>query len=131
MSTEGASWKILIVDDEPDTVTYLTAWLEDLGYQTCSAGDGAEGMEAVRRERPHLVLMDVKMPTRTGIEMYRQLRLGDEFCRLPVIFISGMPGYPIFGGECAPLPEPEARIDKPLDLQALRAAIEKSLGPGG
>jgi CheY-like chemotaxis protein len=120
--------KVMIVDDEPDIVTYLSTWLEDQGYETCSAADGSQGMQAIISERPDLVLLDLKMPNKTGLQLYRDLRQHETFKHLPVIVITGMTEFQIYSSECEPLSEPEAYIDKPIDLQALRAAIKQVIG---
>jgi CheY-like chemotaxis protein len=120
--------KILIIDDEPDTITFLATWLEDQGYLTCSATDGHLGMEMIRSEAPDLVLMDVKMPGRTGMQLYRDIRTDPAFAELPVIFISGVAEYHLFSRDCEQLPEPTARLDKPVDLNALQNAINLAWG---
>jgi len=119
---------ILIIDDEPDTVTFLRTWLEDQGFQTLSATDGVQGMRMILEEKPDLILMDLKMPNKTGMQVYRELSRLQTSKPPPVIFITGMTDQRIYGDECQPLPEPVARIDKPIDLKALHAAIEKALG---
>jgi DNA-binding response OmpR family regulator len=58
----NAKKKILIIDDEPDIVTFLTALLEDNGYAPISAKDGQEGMDITRTEHPDLILLDITMP---------------------------------------------------------------------
>lgn len=120
--------KILIVDDEPDTITFLSAWLEDQGFTPCSAADGKQGMEAITREHPDLILLDIKMPNQTGVQLYRDIRLDESYRNLPVIFITGMAEYQIFDKECSPLQPPVACISKPIDLRALLAAIKSALG---
>jgi len=120
--------KILIVDDEPDTVTFLSAWLQDQGFATCSAADGKQGMDAIVTERPDLILLDIKMPNQTGVQLYRELRLDESYKHLPVIFITGMAEYQIFDKGCSPLPPPVACIAKPIDLRALLTAIESAIG---
>ncbi len=120
--------KVLVIDDEPDTVTFLSTWLEDHGYHACSASDGSKGMLAILEESPDLVLMDLKMPNQTGIQLYRDIRCDANLADLPVIFITGMAELQIFDGECELLPEPAARLEKPVDLQALQLAINKVLG---
>jgi two-component system cell cycle response regulator DivK len=120
--------KILIVDDEPDTITFLGTWLQDHGYETCSAMDGKQGMEAILAERPNLVLLDIKMPHQTGVQLYRDIKLHDACKDIPVIFITGMGDFHMFDKGCGPLPEPAACIEKPINLSALGAAIKKALG---
>ena len=120
--------KILIVDDDPDTVTFLSAWLEDHGYECCSASDGARGLRAMAGERPDLVLLDVRMPNQTGIQLYRDIKSNGEWGEIPVIFVSGVEELHIFDKECAPLPQPAGFVPKPIDFKTLHAAIRKALG---
>ena len=120
--------KVLIVEDEPDVVTFLSTWLEDQGHETCSATDGQQGMQAVLRERPDLVLLDLNMPNQTGLQLYRDLRSDSDLMDLPVFFVTGLTKYQIFSNGCETLPEPQAYIDKPIDLVALEAAIKKVMG---
>jgi CheY-like chemotaxis protein len=120
--------KVLIVDDEPDTITFLSQWLEDNGYETCSATDGDQGMMAVIEEGPDIILMDLRMPNQTGMQLYRALRLRDEFGHIPVIFVTGMTEFQIFGKDSTPLPKPEAFIEKPINLDALHSAIKRLIG---
>jgi len=84
-------------------------------------------MQAILRENPDLVLLDLQMPEQTGIQLYRELRQHQTFKHLPVIFITGMANVQIYGSECAALPGPEATIDKPINLQTLEAAIKQIL----
>lgn len=120
--------KVLIIDDEPDTVTFLSTWLEDHGYEVCTAGDGEEGLHRLKAERPALVLMDLKMPRRTGIQLYREICQNCDFGPVPVVFITGLPEFQVFDGHCTPLPEPAGRIDKPIDLEALSGMIKQLIG---
>jgi CheY-like chemotaxis protein len=124
----GAGKKmILIIDDDPDTVTYLSTWLEDQGYLTSTAADGRQGMEALLREPPDLVLMDLKMPNQSGIHLYKEIKGHETLKLVPVIVITGMVEFELFDNHCVPLPEPVARIDKPPNLEALHTAIKQAL----
>jgi len=119
--------KVLIVDDDPDQITFLGAWLEDHGYDSCSASDGERGLEAIASESPDLILLDVRMPNQTGVQLYRDIKLNEKFGHIPVIFISGVEEPQYFDSESSPLPEPAAFISKPINFKALRSAIEKAL----
>ncbi len=66
--------KILIVDDEPDIALILKLQLEDAGYLTAIARDGAEGLETVAREKFDLVLLDIKMPRVDGLQMLERIQ---------------------------------------------------------
>lgn len=120
--------KILIVDDDPDTITFLSAWLEDHGYDACSASDGEHGLQAIAAEAPDLILLDVRMPNQTGVQLYRDIKLNEEWGHIPVIFISGADEPQYFDKGSSPLPPPAAFISKPIDFKALHSAIQKALG---
>ena len=64
---------ILIVDDSPDNLELMSMLLRNAGYGVLTAGDGKEGFEVARRERPNLVVSDVSMPRMDGIEATRQI----------------------------------------------------------
>ena len=66
--------KILLVDDEPDILEFLSYNLKKEGYQVYTAGTGDEGVAVAKKEMPHLVLLDVMMPGVDGIEVCRELR---------------------------------------------------------
>ncbi|PKM77126.1 MAG: sigma-54-dependent Fis family transcriptional regulator [Firmicutes bacterium HGW-Firmicutes-15] len=66
--------KILLVDDEKDSRTYLASFLEKLGHQVIEAEDGKRGWEAFRAEDFHLVLSDIRMPVWTGLELLEHIQ---------------------------------------------------------
>jgi DNA-binding response OmpR family regulator len=68
------SHKILIADDEPNIVISLEYLLKRAGYQVLVARDGQEAIDAIRRERPRLVLLDVMMPKKSGHDVCAELR---------------------------------------------------------
>ena len=78
---------ILVIDDEAAIRDSLRMILEYDGYETLLAPSGPEGLLRVERDRPDLVLLDVKMPGLDGLEVLRKLRELDEL--LPVVMISG------------------------------------------
>ena len=78
-------YNILICDDERDIVAALKIYLEAEGYTTFTAFDGREALELLRREKIHLVLMDVMMPALDGISATAKLR---EESNVPVILLT-------------------------------------------
>lgn len=79
--------KILVVDDDTLVRTSLSYALEDAGHQVVQAGDGNEGLAALRRESFDAVVLDILMPEREGIETIREIR--KKWADLPVLAISG------------------------------------------
>lgn len=85
----GPSGKILIIDDDPDAISYLEAILHDNGYETVSASDGAAGMEKARESNPRLILLDLMMPGESGVKFLNALRNDEKLKGIPVIVQSG------------------------------------------
>ena len=79
--------KVLVIDDESAIRDSLQMILEYEDYQFVGAASGQEGLAAAQRERPDVVLLDIKMPGMDGIEVLKQLHAADE--TLPVVMISG------------------------------------------
>ena len=77
---------ILIVDDLAANREVLVRLLRYQGHRLVEAADGAEGLAAVRAERPDLVITDVLMPVMDGYELVRKLRLDPVTARIPVLF---------------------------------------------
>lgn len=79
---------VLIVDDEPDIVDFLTTVLEDEGYATESARDGAEALEKLQALRPSLMVLDLMMPHVNGFQVLDAMRQGHGNSRPSVIVLS-------------------------------------------
>src|SRR4030042_4290246 len=84
--------KILVIEDDPDVLTYLVTLFSDNGYETCTATDGDAGYVVLAEEKPDLVTLDLQMPKETGTRFYRRLSKHKEFKNIPVIVISGVAG---------------------------------------
>lgn len=70
----NATFKILLVDDEPDIVEFLSYNLKKEGYEVITAGNGREAIDVAKKELPHLIVLDVMMPDMDGIETCREIR---------------------------------------------------------
>ena len=80
--------KVLIIDDSREAVTVVKARLARDGLDVVSADCGTAGLEAVRRERPDLILLDVSMPDISGFDVCRMLKADPELRMIPVVFLS-------------------------------------------
>lgn len=126
---------ILVVDDEPDIVTYLTVVLRDHGYQVRCAQTADEAMNDILTVKPDLLSLDVMMPKRSGIAFYRALKSDAETRDIPVIFISAFTVAQNFTGpefrKYVPdldIPEPEAYLEKPVDIPKLLEIVNNVIG---
>ena len=79
---------ILLVDDDPDIREFVTFNLAKEGYNMVTAKDGAEGVEAVKKHRPDLVLLDVMMPGMDGIEACEAIRTNPNIASTLIAFLS-------------------------------------------
>jgi DNA-binding response OmpR family regulator len=77
---------ILLVDDEQDITSNLSAYLNRSGFETSTAGDGEEALRQVELRSPDLIVLDVLMPKVDGREVLRQLRQADDWT--PVILLT-------------------------------------------
>ena len=70
--------RVLVVDDEPDAVELLQEFLASKGYDVLSALNGEDALQKVKADRPHLILLDVRMPGMNGLEVLREVRQIDQ-----------------------------------------------------
>jgi DNA-binding response OmpR family regulator/DNA-binding CsgD family transcriptional regulator len=81
---------ILVVDDTPDTLGFLTDALEHAQLTVLVATDGASALKLLAHVTPDLILMDAVMPVMDGFETCRQIKADPAFGHLPVIFMTGL-----------------------------------------
>ena len=80
--------KILVVDDEPDILEFITYNLSKEGFKVSTAQNGHEALEVAKRDHPHIMILDIMMPEMDGYEVCERLK-GDERTRdIPVIFLT-------------------------------------------
>ena len=80
--------KILIIDDDLDTLRLVGLMLQKQGYQAISASSGAKGIELVDSEKPDLIILDVMMPGMDGYEVARRLRTNEKFRDIPILMFT-------------------------------------------
>jgi len=123
-----AEKKVLIVDDEPDVVAYVTSFLEDEGYVTRSARDAATALAVLGGFRPDAILVDVLMPGSSGLDLLVTLRRDPRWRDLPLVVVTGMDQ--ILEKDCQSyfaayedVSGPDAVLGKPIDRRALLAVL--------
>jgi two-component system alkaline phosphatase synthesis response regulator PhoP len=83
-----AEASVLIVDDDPVVRRMLQLSFESEGFDVLTAGDGIEGLEAMRSGKPNVVVLDIMMPKLDGMKVMRELMSDDELRGTPVILLS-------------------------------------------
>jgi len=127
--------KILVIDDEKDTVIYMETLLQDNGYETVSANNGLEGMEKAKSEKPDLVILDVSMPEKSGMRFFKEFKSDSVLKAIPVVFVTGVTGYAgdkdalrKFIGSRGSIPDPEGFFSKPIERDEFLKKIGEILG---
>lgn len=82
------SGKILIAEDEPYIVDALSFVLSQAGHTVSAESDGGEVLEALRKTRPDVLILDLMLPTKNGFEILKELKTGTEFSQLPVLVLT-------------------------------------------
>jgi len=117
--------KILVVDDEPDTLMTLSMALKSLGHIVLGALNGEEGLKLFKEEKPDIVILDIVMPLMNGWEVLQRIKSGFRSKRVPVILITGKSsdedrekGYKY---------KADLYVTKPYNLKKLIVTIEDML----
>src|SRR5262249_34939622 len=116
---------ILVDDDVPDNVDILQMRLEAQGYAVATAGNGVEALEKTRELNPDLVLVDIMMPKRDGIETVKQLKADTSLPFTPLILVTAKAdGADVVAGLES---GGDDYLTKPVDHAALSARVRAML----
>jgi CheY-like chemotaxis protein len=80
--------KILYVEDNPDNIYMLSRRLKKKGFEIIIAGDGQEGIDMAKEEKPDLILMDLSLPTMDGWTATKKIKGMNEIKEIPIIALS-------------------------------------------
>ena len=80
--------KIVIAEDEPDIRELIAFTLRFAGHEVIAGANGLEGYELAKREKPDLVMLDVRMPKMTGYEACQRIKSEEDISHIPVVFLS-------------------------------------------
>jgi CheY-like chemotaxis protein len=126
--------RVLVLDDEPDVVTYLQTLLDDHGYETLSAHNGRDGLDIIKQDKPDLVTLDISMPEGSGTSLYKQIKTDPNLVDIPVVIVTAVTdeGHePHTFRETITtrqqMPPPEGYIEKPIDIAQFLKIIDELL----
>jgi len=121
--------RILVADDEPDTLNLVKTILEGKGYQVVLASNGAEALEKAETEMPDLVMLDVVMPAKNGWDVCKILKSQTKTRHIPVVIFTVL--STVLGKDISQRHSNEAGCDgyisKPFTPQGLLDEIRKHL----
>ena len=117
--------RILLVEDDPEVVAFLTKLLVYLGYEVAHVSDGNEGLKWLHQELPDIIITDILMPNMNGLHFCRNVRHNPRTCLLPVVMLSAraelqerLEGFRAGADDY---------IVKPFDVLELKARLESIL----
>lgn len=121
--------RVLLVDDEEDLVQTLKKELEGRGYEVLSASDGITALETARREEPHLIVLDLMLPSLDGFRVLKFLKADQRFKEIPILVLTARadPEDLTLALECGA----NGCLVKPVKLESLSNQIVTLLGDGG
>jgi two-component system response regulator VicR len=119
--------KVLCIEDDPEMIDLIKLILERKGFQFIGAVGGREGLDAIAREKPDLVLLDIMMPDIDGWDVYRQMKASDEYKDIPVIVVTAKAQSidKVLGLHIAKVDD---YVTKPFGPKELLRSIDKVLG---
>jgi CheY-like chemotaxis protein len=134
---EPMGQRVLVVDDEPDVVTYLCTLLQENGAVAASAQDAASGMACAREFHPDLICLDILMPDKSGVLMYEELKTDPVLKAVPVLIVTGfrLKDRPMVEFQALlerkRLPSPAGYLEKPMERDFFLKVVKTILEGGG
>ena len=123
-----AAKTVLVVDDDPDAREFLSTVLQDNGFAVTTANDGTEAIAAIEQSPPDLVALDITMPEKSGVAVYRKLKEDDQLKSVPVIIITGISDeFEKFISSRRQVQIHQGTIMKPVDSEQFLAKIRELL----
>lgn len=121
----------VVIDDEPDIVKYVSSILEDNGFTVKSAYNARDGELLVNEKRPDLILLDIMMPGRSGVQYFAKLRGDDQTKDIPLVMVTGIKEeMGIDWGEIVgklKARKPDGFLEKPVDPERLMKVVSAVL----
>ena len=131
-----AKTRILLVDDEQDSIDFVTAVLEGEDVEFLTAHDGEAGMKMARAEKPDLIILDVQMPKKDGFTVFAELRHDEDLRNIPVIMLTGISEKTGVGFSESIMGDlighiPDGYVAKPVEPAVLQAIVHDILAARG
>ena len=117
--------KLVIVDDEQDILKTLKIFFEAEGFDVVTASDGVEALDKIRKEKPHLIILDIMLPKLDGYKVCRILKFDKKYRSIPIVMFTAKAQEEDerMGREV----RADAYITKPFGLDVLLVKIKELL----
>jgi DNA-binding response OmpR family regulator len=128
----GSERRVLIVEDDPDIVDYLSFFLEDEGYQVKAAGRSSTARELMDDYEPEVLLIDALLPGKSGLDLLVSLRRDPKWCDVPMVVVTG--NDTLLEDDCQSylgahegVKGPDGVLGKPVDRETLLSVLDTLL----
>ena len=120
--------RVLVVDDDPDIRDYVTSFLEDPGYDVRTAANANAALASLEESRPDVVLIDVLMPGKSGLDLLVRVRRDQRWGDIPLVVVTGndqilQDDCHSYVGSHENVLGPDGVLSKPIDRNALLAVL--------
>ena len=121
-----AKLSVLLVEDNPDTVEFLSRRLVDAGYDVMVARNGMDALKLATQELPSAIVMDINLPQMNGDDVARQLRQQPATAKTPIVFVTAETEHRV---KDLLVPGNTICLEKAIKSKTLLAALDELLGP--
>ena len=128
----GSERRILIVEDDPDIVDYLSFFLEDEGYEVKAAGRSSAARELLEEFEPEVILLDALLPGKSGLDLLVSLRRDPKWRDVPMVVVTG--NDTLLEDDCQSylgahegIRGPDGVLGKPVDRETLLSVLDTLL----
>jgi DNA-binding response OmpR family regulator len=117
----------VVIDDEVDLTTYISSILEGSGFEVRTANDARAGEDLIHEQPPDVILIDLMMPGRSGVQLFSRLRRDPATKTIPLVMVTGIKDkMGVDWGEFADglaTRKPDGFVEKPVDPERLMAVV--------
>jgi two-component system alkaline phosphatase synthesis response regulator PhoP len=113
--------KVAVIDDDKNTVKFLSVLLSENGYEPIIAYDGRDGLQKIKENDIDLIVLDVMMPKKTGFVLFKELKMSDEYKDIPTLMLTAVAASLIELDE-----KKDDTFERPYD--SLRESLRKAIG---
>ena len=119
-----------MIDDDPDTVLYLTSLLEDAGFDVCSGNNQSDALAELEAVVPDVLILDVILAGRSGLHLLVQIRQDARWAEIPVLVVTGDDGIQQDRGQSYFVSHPGVRgpdavLGKPIDQDRFLQTVSR------
>jgi DNA-binding response OmpR family regulator len=117
----------VVIDDEPDLTAFISSILETNGFEVRTANDATSGEDLIFQQTPDVILIDLMMPGRSGVQLFARLSKSEVTKDIPLVMVTGIKDQMgIDWGEVAgqfKVRQPDGYVEKPIDPDRLMSVV--------